>query len=247
MLFEDPSYYLLSVGAGSPVVNYASDNSSSIFSLLATANWSYGGKYFATATIRKDDTSRFAQAQADAVFPSASLAWILSSEDWFQSSVFDVLKVRASYGEMGREDIGGSNLDVNISTLSEGVASYAFNGSGTTTFGAFVQSKGNPNLTWETTISTNFALDMAFLDNKLQATIDVFKNETVDLVAQDTNKISSTAIDAGAPFVNLGSMETSGFDLSLSYADKTDGGLTYSISAEVGKYENEMVELIGEF
>jgi TonB-linked SusC/RagA family outer membrane protein len=247
MLFEDPSYYLLSVGAGSPVVNYAGDNSSSIFSLLATANWSYGGKYFATATIRQDDTSRFAQAQADAVFPSASVGWLVSSEDWFESNVFDVLKVRASYGEMGREDIGGSNLDVNISTLSEGVASYAFNGSGTTTFGAYVQSKGNPNLTWETTIATNFALDMAFLDNKLQATIDVFKNETVDLVAQDTNKISSTAIDAGAPYVNLGSMETSGFDLSLSYADVTDAGLTYSISAEVGKYKNEMVELIGEF
>ena len=118
MLFEDPSYYLLSVGAGSPVVNYASDNSSSIFSLLATANWSYGGKYFATATVRQDDTSRFAQAQADAVFPSASLGWLVSSEDWFESSVFDVFKVRASYGEMGREDIGGSNLDVNISTLS---------------------------------------------------------------------------------------------------------------------------------
>ena len=247
MLFEDPSYYLLSVGAGAPVVNYASDNSSSIFSLLATANWSYGGKYFATATVRQDDTSRFAQAQADAIFPSASLGWLVSSEDWFESSVFDILKVRVSYGEMGREDIGGSNLDVNISTISEGVASYAFNGSGTTTFGAFVQSKGNPGLTWETTISSNFALDMSFLDNKLQATIDVFKNETVDLVAQDTNKISSTAIDAGAPYVNLGSMETTGFDLSLSYDDVTDGGLTYSISAEIGKYKTEMVELIGEF
>ena len=247
MLFEDPSYYLLSVGAGAPVVNYASDNSSSIFSLLATANWSYGGKYFATATVRQDDTSRFAQAQADAIFPSASLGWLVSSEDWFESSVFDILKVRVSYGEMGREDIGGSNLDVNISTISEGVASYAFNGSGTTTFGAFLQSKGNPGLTWETTISSNFALDMSFLDNKLQATIDVFKNETVDLVAQDTNKISSTAIDAAAPYVNLGSMETTGLDLSLSYTDKTDGGLTYSISAEVGSYKNEMVDLIGSF
>ena len=247
MLFEDPSYYLLSVGAGAPVVNYASDNSSSIFSLLATANWSYGGKYFATATVRQDDTSRFAQAQADAIFPSASLGWLVSSEDWFESSVFDILKVRVSYGEMGREDIGGSNLDVNISTISEGVASYAFNGSGTTTFGAFVQSKGNPGLTCETTISSNFALDMSFLDNKLQATIDVFKNETVDLVAQDTNKISSTAIDAAAPYVNLGSMETTGLDLSLSYTDKTDGGLTYSISAEVGSYKNEMVDLIGSF
>ncbi len=247
MLFEDPSYYLLSVGAGSPVINYAGDNSSSIFSVLGTINYSYGGKYFITATARQDETSRFAQAEADAFFPSASFAWIMSSEDWFNSSVFDVLKMRVSYGEMGREDIGGQNLDVNISTLSEGVASYAFNGSGATTFGAFVQSKGNTNLTWETTISKNFALDMAFLDNKLQATIDVFQMETVDLVAQDVNKISSTAIDAGAPFVNLGSMETSGFDFSLSYANETSNGLRYNIAAEIGKYKTEMVELIGDF
>ena len=59
-LFEDPSFYLLSNGAGVPVIQYGNSSSSSIFSLLATANWSYGGKYFATATVRKDDTSRFA-------------------------------------------------------------------------------------------------------------------------------------------------------------------------------------------
>jgi len=63
------------------VIQYGNSNSSSIFSLLATANWSYGGKYFATATVRKDDTSRFASATADAIFPSVSGAWLVSSED----------------------------------------------------------------------------------------------------------------------------------------------------------------------
>ena len=54
---------------------------------------------------------------ADAIFPSGSLAWLVSSEDWFDSSVFDTLKIRASYGELGNQQIGGSNLDVNISIL----------------------------------------------------------------------------------------------------------------------------------
>ena len=246
-LFEDPSFYLLSNGSGVPVIQYGGSNSSSIFSLLGTANWSYGGKYFATATIRKDDTSRFAQAEADAIFPSVSGAWLVSSEDWFDSSVFDTLKMRASWGELGNQQIGGSNLDVNISGLSEGTGFYAFSGSGGATPGAVIASKGNPLLTWETMTSTNFALDMGFLDNKLTATIDVFSNETTGLVAQDTQKISTTAIDASAPYTNLGSMKSTGFDLSLNYSDTTSSGLTYSINANATKATNEVTELISEF
>ena len=246
-LFEDPSFYLLSNGSGVPVIQYGNSNSSSIFSLLATANWSYGGKYFATATVRKDDTSRFASATADAIFPSVSGAWLVSSEDGFDSSVFDTLKIRASYGELGNQQIGGSNLDVNISNLSEGTGFYAFSGSGGATAGAVIASKGNPLLTWETMTSTNFAIDAGFLDNKLTATIDVFSNETSGLVAQDTQKISTTAIDAAAPYTNLGSMKSTGFDLSLNYADTTSSGITYSINANATRAKNEVTELISDF
>ena len=246
-LFEDPGFYLLTNGSGVPVISGGGANSSSIFSLLGTANWSYGGKYFATATVRKDDTSRFAQAEADAIFPSVSGAWLVSSEDWFDSSVFDTLKMRASWGELGNQQIGGSNLDVNISGLSEGTGFYAFSGSGGATPGAVIGSKGNPLLTWETMTSTNFALDMGFLDNKLTATIDVFSNETTGLVAQDTQKISTTAIDAAAPYTNLGSMKSTGFDLSLNYSDTTSSGLTFSINANATKATNEVTELISDF
>ena len=246
-LFEDPGFYLLSNGSGTPVVSYATANSSSIFSLFATANWSYGGKYFATATVRKDDTSRFAKATADAIFPSGSFGWLISEEDWFDSSVFDTLKLRLSYGELGNQQIGGSNLDVNISLQNEFTAFYPFSGSGGATPGATLDSKGNPNLTWETMTSTNIAFDMGFFDNKLQAVIDVFNNETTGLVAQDTQKISTTAIDAGAPYTNLGSMKSSGFDLSLNYADTSASGLTYSVSANITRAKNEVTELISDF
>ncbi|MDA9276609.1 TonB-dependent receptor, partial [Flavobacteriaceae bacterium] len=173
-------------------------------------------------------------------------AWLVSSEDWFESTVFDTLKIRASYGELGNQQIGGSNLDVNISGLSEGTGFYAFSGSGGATAGAVIASKGNPLLTWETMTSTNFAFDMGFLDNKLTATIDVFSNETTGLVAQDTQKISTTAIDAAAPYTNLGSMKSTGFDLSLNYSDTTSSGVTYSINANATKAQNEVTELISE-
>ena len=245
-LFEDPSFYLLSNGSGVPVIAGASASSNSIFSLLATANWSYGGKYFATATVRKDDTSRFAKATSDAIFPSGSIAWLVSNEDWFDSSVFDTLKIRASYGELGNQEIGISNADINISTINEFTGAYAFGGSGSATAGAVIASKGNPLLTWETMTSKNFAIDAGFFDNKMTMTLDIFENVTDGLVAQDTQKISTTAIDASAPFTNLGSMKSSGFDLSLNYTDVTSSGLTYSISANATKAVNEVTELISE-
>ena len=245
-LFEDPSFYLLSNGSGVPVISGASASSNSIFSLLATANWSYGGKYFATATVRQDDTSRFAKATADAIFPSGSIAWLVSNEDWFDSSVFDTLKIRASYGELGNQEIGISNADINISTINEFTGAYAFGGSGSATAGAVIASKGNPLLTWETMTSKNFAINAGFFDNKMTMTLDIFENVTDGLVAQDTQKISTTAIDASAPFTNLGSMKSSGFDLSLNYTDVTSSGLTYSISANATKAVNEVTELISE-
>ena len=245
-LFEDPRFYLLSNGSGVPVISGAGASSNSIFSLLATANWSYGGKYFATATVRKDDTSRFAKATSDAIFPSGSIAWLVSNEDWFDSSVFDTLKIRASYGELGNQEIGISNADINISNINEFTGAYAFGGSGSATAGAVIASKGNPLLTWETMTSKNFAIDAGFFDNKMTMTLDVFENVTDGLVAQDTQKISTTAIDASAPFTNLGSMKSSGFDLSLNYTDVTSSGLTYSISANATKAVNEVTELISE-
>ena len=244
-LFEDPSFYLLSNGSGVPVISGAGANSNSISSLLATANWSYNN-IGATATIRKDDTSRFAKATSDAVFPSASMFWLMSSEDWFDSSVFDTLKIRASYGELGNQEIGISNADINISNINEFTGAYAYGGSGGATAGAVIASKGNPLLTWETMTSKNFAIDAGFMDNKLTMTLDVFENVTDGLVAQDTQKISTTAIDASAPYTNLGSMKSSGFDLSLNYGDTTSNGVTYSIAANATRAKNEVTELISE-
>ena len=155
--------------------------------------------------------------------------------------------MRVSYGELGNQQIGGSNLDVNISDQNEFIAYYNFNGAGLATPGATLISKGNPELTWETMTAMNFAFDMGFFDNKLQATIDVFKNETNGLVGEDTQKISTTAIDSSAPFTNLGSMQSTGFDLSLSYNDVTSSGFRYGISANVTRAINEVTELISDF
>ena len=101
------------------------------------------------------------------------------------------MKLRASYGILGNQSLTVSNPDTNISLLSENAAFYVFTGAGAATTGAALNSKGNPALTWEKTTSQNFAVDFGFFDNKLTATIDMFSNETQDLISQDNNLISS--------------------------------------------------------
>ena len=202
-------------------------------------------KILFTATVRQDETSRFAKANADSIFPSASAGWLISDK-FFPSGLVSTMKLRASYGILGNQSLTVSNPDTNISLLSENAAFYVFTGSGAATTGAALNSKGNPALTWEKTTSQNFAVDFGFFDNKLTATIDMFSNETQDLISQDNNLISSTAIDAAAPYVNIGSMETKGFDLSLGYQNETNG-LQYGLTANITKADNEVTSLIAEY
>jgi len=246
-LFETPDFYLLSNGSGTPVVSSGYESAYSLFSLFATANYSFKEKYFFTATVRQDATSRFSKANADSVFPSASAGWLISDEAFFPSGIISTMKLRASYGILGNQSLTVSNPDTNISFLSENAAFYPFNGSGASTTGAVLNSKGNPSLTWEKTTSQNFAIDLALLDNKLNVTLDMFSNETLDLISQDNNLISSTAIDAAAPYVNIGSMETKGFDLSLGYTNETNTGLSYSLNANITKADNEVTSLISDY
>lgn len=245
-LFEDPEFYTASSGSGTPIVS-GKRNAFSLFSLFGTANYVYSGKYFLTATVRSDKTSRFAKSESNAVFPSFSVGWLVSDESFFpESSIINTMKVRASYGLLGNQSLTVSNPDVNISLLDEGITFYPFNGQGSAAPGAALSSQGNPNLTWETMTATNFALDLALFDNKLTASVDIFNNVTKDLIAQDNSALSTTAMDADAPYVNLGGMKSNGFDLSLGYANETDSGFSYSISANVTSAKNKVTELIAD-
>ena len=169
-LFETPSFYLLSTGEGTPIVNYASENSNTLSSIFASATYSFKDKYLLTATVRRDKSSRFSEDQQGNFFPNASVGWVIDKEDFFpEDSFITNLKLRASYGELGNQELPAANPDTNISTLSEGTGFYSFDGAnGSVTTGAVLNSVGNPFLSWETSVSKNIGLDFT-LFNKLSA------------------------------------------------------------------------------
>ena len=246
-LFETPDFYLLSNGSGTPNVDFAFDGGNTLFSIFGTANYSYLGKYFATVTLRNDKSSRFLGDNQSQTFPSFSAGWLMSEESWFpQDGFVNRLRLKASYGQLGNQTLPVSNPTINISNLSEGLANYSFDGSSIAT-GAILSQVGNPDLKWETSVTTNIGLEMLMFNNTLNFSFEVFDIDTEDLITRDFSLISTTAIDATAPLVNLGDIQNTGFDLAIGYNNDTSWGLDYGINVNVSHYKNEVKNLISDF
>ncbi|MEK6155388.1 TonB-dependent receptor [Flavobacteriaceae bacterium 3-367] len=246
-LFETPDFYLLNNGSGTPNVDGAFDGGNTLFSLFGTATYSYAGKYFGTVTVRRDKTSRFLGDNQSDVFPSFSAGWLISQEDFFPKDGWvNRLKLFGSWGQLGNQSLPVSNPTINISQLNEGLANYSFDGS-TIATGAILNQVGNPDLRWETSEATNIGLEFGLFDSALNLSVEYFNIDTKDLITRDNSLISTTAIDATAPLVNLGDINNTGFDISLNYNHDTSYGLNYGVRVNFSTYENEVESLISDF
>jgi len=246
-LFEDPDFYLLSNGSGAPIINYAYDGTSTLFSLFGTANYNYAGKYYFTATVRRDESSRFLGDNKSDIFPSFSAGWVISEENFFPDGAVNRLKLKASWGELGNQTLPADNPTINISNLNNQFADYAFNGSGAGTTGAILSQVGNPNLKWETSVTKNIGLNLGMFDDRLDATVEFYEITTEDLITRDNSLISTTAIDAQAPLVNLGSIKNTGVDFSVGYQSRAASDFTYGFNLNISHYKNEVTDLINDF
>ncbi|WP_297706249.1 TonB-dependent receptor [uncultured Eudoraea sp.] len=246
-LFETPDFYLLSNGSSPPTIGEAFDGGNTLFSLFGTANWSFQGKYFATVTVRNDKSSRFLGDNKSQTFPSFSGGWVISNNGWFpQGATVSRLKLKASWGQLGNQTLPASNPTINISSLNDQFANYAING-GTISTGAILDQVGNPDLKWETSESTNIGLELGLWDNKFNLDLDVYQIKTKDLITRDNSLISTTAIDAQAPLVNLGNIKNTGFDLGIGYNNSWDSGWTFGTNVTISHYKNEVEQLISDF
>ncbi len=239
-LFETPDFYLLNNGSGTPSIGRAFDGSNTLYSFFGSANYSYASKYFVTATVRRDKSSRFKGDNQTGVFPSFSAGWALSKEDFYpQEAIVNRVKFKASYGELGNQTLPDGILTSDVFSLDEERANYALNGSSIAT-GAFLSSVGNENLRWETSKSTNIGVDLGLFNNALSMSLEWFNITTDGLIVQDGNAIPATGPDGDAPFVNKGDVKNTGIDFSMGYNNTTDSGLSYNISANLSSYKNEV-------
>ena len=218
-----------------PVTNETPPNR--IFSLFGRVNYAYENKFLASFTLRADRSSKFKYDNGLLYFPSGSLAWRFSQEKFMNN--FNWLsdgKVRIGYGTAGNNRIG----DLLYLQLYGVTGEYALNHSVLPGFAP--SALANENLSWEKTISKNIGLDLSFLQNKIQLTVDVYKNEGKDLLL-------AVAIPPTSGYTtqlqNVGSTSNSGIEFQLSATPIQQKDFSWSSNFNISFNKNKVESLGG--
>ena len=177
-------------------------------------NYDYMGKYLFELSGRYDGTSRFPRNQRWGFFPSASVGWRVSEEDFFDplKGWWNNFKVRYSYGSLGNQQVGYYDY---IREISLSTQSYLFGGAQPLT-----SSIGNPvssTFTWETVNQHNLGLDMGFLSNRLSFTAEAYIRDTKNMLT--TGDSLPATYGASSPKTNNADLRTKGYELSISWKD----------------------------
>lgn len=205
----------------------------SMASYLGRINYNYNSKYYVTASIRTDGSSRFGSEKKYGVFPSAALAWRISGEKFLQKAKFlDELKLRVSYGETGNNNIGNYEQFATIN-----YEKYAFGG---TAAGGFSPGRlANPLLTWETQKSFNIGVDASVFKNRISLSVDRFQSRNYDLLLNVNIPLItgfSTALK------NIGEVKNSGWEFVLSTIN-LNKKFKWTTDFNLSAYKNEVIKL----
>ena len=207
--------------------------------LFYRLSYDYLDKYILELNGRYDATSRFPSDYRWGFFPSASAAWLINKEQFFENltgDTFDLLKFRASYGSLGNQNIDDYAY---FPTLSNGLYDYVLDGSQLN----YIESPAlNPTqITWEEVSTLNFGVDFILLNNRLSATFDWFQRDTDGMLSPGATLPS--VLGTGSPLENAADLRARGFELSLSYRDSFElgkGPFSYSVTANLSNTKTEI-------
>lgn len=227
------------LGAGEGVKNivgsYRQENT--LLSGFGRLNYNYADRYLLTSTVRLDGSSRFGENNKYAIFPSGALAWRLSNEPFFPESgflsAFSDLKLRASYGISGNQEIGNARSLVLLGTGPVAV----FNGEEFTSIAPI--QLANPDLRWETTRQLDIGLDFGLLDDRITGSIDYFVSNTNDLLLE--LPIPTTSGFASS-LQNVGDTKNTGLEVAVDTRNVV-GNFNWSTNFNFATLNNEVTNL----
>ena len=200
---------------GDFVSNEGWKDSNTMASAFARLNYNYAERYYVTATVRADASSKFGPNNKWGYFPSTALAWRLANEPFFESAkhVVNEFKLRAGYGMVGNSNIGSFLYSAKMTQINVGSGK----DSGT---GYFMANIANPNLKWEASEQYNVGIDLGFLDNRITFTADAYYKKSKDLLLQLSVPAylggTTNYIDVATPMVNMGRTTNKGVELNLT-------------------------------
>ncbi|AWK06533.1 SusC/RagA family TonB-linked outer membrane protein [Flavobacterium crocinum] len=211
--------------------------SSSLMSYISRFSYNYDGKYYFTGTFRRDGSSKFMTNNKWANFPSASVSWRILNEGFMESAkdVVSDLRLRAGWGKVGNQGLPDAVYQSNI-----GQGYYVIGGEVVDT--SYPSSMANKDIKWETVEDMSFGLDFGFFKNKISGSLEYYKKQTHDMLFLKQFPTYSGFPDYSRMWTNVGSMQSSGIDLLLSYKNKK-GDFSYGVDVTFTTVNVEMLTL----
>ncbi|MGL1888129.1 MAG: TonB-dependent receptor [Reichenbachiella sp.] len=231
-----PDLRYLDVTTSAFNVGGRNDEPHSQLSFLSRVMYEYKSKYQLSGSFRYDGSSVFPEKNRWAPFFSLSGGWVLTEEDFFDLSAIDFLKIRASWGQIGNQEIYEFAKITEISPYQ-----YALGVNQDIELAAAPSTIGNDNLKWETVEDVNLGIDIELLDNALAFTFDAYQRNTKDMLMQ---KSVPLYIGGGfeTPWSNVGTMQTRGMEFSVGY-NNSKGDFKYSIGVNGSHSKSQLISL----
>lgn len=233
----DPNYVQLQFGTPvNPPQSYIYQPTAKE-SYFGRLDYSYDEKYLVAATIRRDASSIFYPGHQVGYFPSVSLGWRLSQEDFMKDITWlNNLKLRGSYGVLGNDQNIYANNAYSTYASGQGISYYGIGGGiSSITQGFYNNQLGNPNVGWEKDKILNIGLD-ASVFNHIDFTVEWYKKSITGLLFQ--LPLPSTVGGANAPVINVGDVQNKGVDASATYHGKVGRDFTFSVGLNITTYKN---------
>ena len=212
-------------------------------------NYNFKNTYFASFSYRRDGSSRFIGSNRWGNFFSGSAAWMISNEDFMKDVKWvNMLKLKASFGQQGNDDLLYSNVSALSYSKADGYArnfhpaydQYRLTGANGVFSDATLYYKGNPDLTWETSTSYNIGVDFSLFNSRLNGSIEYFGRKSSDMLY---NKPTTPILGYSSIPMNIGSMRNTGFELDLSYSIFNRRDFTWDVNLNATTVKNKIIKL----
>jgi TonB-linked SusC/RagA family outer membrane protein len=211
-----------------------------LLSYMARLNYSYADRYLLTATIRRDGSSRFGPKHRWGTFPSVSLAWRMSQEEWFpKTRLVNDLKIRLGYGVTGSQaSVGNYSY---LATYNTSV--YPLGISGAERTALISQTLANPDIHWEQVAQTNLGIDLSMFDSRIMLSLDGYIKNTSEMLVKASIPITSGFEDTTTTYANAGKVSNKGVEMTLNTVNITGGEWEWTTSLNATYNKNEIKSL----
>ena len=221
--------------------------------------YDWNNRYMAEFNFGYNGSENFAPGKRFGAFPAGSIGWVMSDEPFFKpiKKVVSFLKLRASWGLVGNDKIGGSRFmymsdpyvvnqtatfdRFTYTSVNEPGFAYVFGiENGTPTKGAYESSKNNPEVSWEKAFKQDYGFDINFLDDRLRVVFDYYKEHRTDILARDWTVPGFLGFTP--PYTNFGVVDSHGWEVSINWQDRIGKDFRYNVKFNLSNNENKIVE-----